>query len=131
MSENSQDDLLADLGKQGQNQDYAEQNKIYAERAKKLGTDKIEEGDGVSYDNMDYGDEFNDDEEERYANETYGKKKNSAKKGKDENSGNEEEGEEDGEEESEESAEEIVPLAKTFSKRENRGQRMTALVGKA
>jgi|APSaa5957512535_1039671.scaffolds.fasta_scaffold428959_1 hypothetical protein len=33
-----------------------------------MGTDK---GDAVSYDNMDYGDEFNDDEEERYANENY------------------------------------------------------------
>ena len=63
---------------------------------------------------MDYGDEFNDDEEERYANETYGKNKsNSAKKG--ENEEIEEEGEE--EQEEEESEEDVVPLAKEFSKR--------------
>jgi hypothetical protein len=43
---------------------------------------------------MDYGDEFNDDEEERYANETYGKNRsNSAKKGQNEQI--EEEGEEE------------------------------------
>ena len=86
-----------------------------------MGTDKVEE---VSYDNMDYGDEFNDDEEARYAKETYGGKK-SAKNAEDD-----EENEEEGEEESSES-QDVVPLAKDFSKRQNRGQRMTALVGKA
>ena len=67
---------------------------------------------------MDYGDEFNDDEEERYAKENFGGK----------SSQNESE---DGEEESNSYAADVVPLAKDFSKRENRGQRMTALVGKA
>ena len=46
-------------------------NKEYKERAAKLGNDQT---DKVSYDNMDYGDEFNDDEEERYARENYGGK---------------------------------------------------------
>lgn len=91
---------------------------------------------------MDYGDEFNDDEERRYKEETYGiggKKKKVAKDAGEGESGNgkdDSEEEEDGEDEEdgEESFEEVVnvvPLAKDFSKRANRGTRMTQLVGKA
>jgi len=67
---------------------------------------------------MDYGDEFNDDEEKRYKKEAYGD--------------GEEEAEEEGEDEQEESSvSEIVPLAKEFSRRANRGQKMNALMTKA
>ena len=71
-SENS-NNLLEDLAKTntGLSQKYKEQNAEYKERAAKLGNDKT---DKVSYDNMDYGDEFNDDEEERYAKENFGGK---------------------------------------------------------
>jgi hypothetical protein len=68
---------------------------------------------------MDYGDEMNDDEEMRYAKENYGD--NSAI---DED---EEEGEDEDEEENEEESEEqvnsqkVIPLAKEFSRRQNRG----------
>ena len=84
---------------------------------------------------MDYGDEFNDDEERRYKEETYGihpsKKKMETQKGKERSQEeDEEEGEED-EEEEESPSEEVVPMAREFSRRTNRGQRMTALVGKA
>ena len=61
-----------------------------------MGTDK---NDRVSYDEMDYGDEMNDEEERRYAKENYG------------------DGSEEGEEEQEESQEEVAPLAKEFSRR--------------
>jgi len=94
---------------------------------------------------MDYGDEFNDDEERRYKEETYGKGRSARSPGKkdvkekedDENSEEDEaeEGEEEDEEGEDESYEEepvnVVPLAKEFSRRANRGTRMTALVGKA
>lgn len=53
------------------------------------------------YDQMDYGDEANDDEEKAYAKEMYGSK--------------------DGDEEDEEGEAEVVPLAREFSRRENRG----------
>lgn len=80
---------------------------------------------------MDYGDEFNDAEEKRYRKETYGDGK-----GDDENEsdkeGSGEEGEEEGEEEeSSFDPPEVVPLAKDFSRRANRGNRMSALVSKA
>ena len=93
----SEGDLL-DLGginDKSQGAKYAEQNKQYKERAAKLGTDKDEK---VSYDEMDYGDEMNDEEERRYARENFGSE--------------EEDGEEDGEEEMD-----VVPLAKEFSRR--------------
>lgn len=65
---------------------------------------------------MDYGDEFNDDEEKRYKQEVYG----------------DDDEEEEGEEESSfDPPNAVVPLAKDFSKRANRGNRMSALVGKA
>lgn len=69
---------------------------------------------------MDYGDEFNDDEERRYNRETYGDNQENAEE------------DEDGEFEQEESEESVVvPLAKEFSRRANRGNRMQALVDKA
>lgn len=61
---------------------------------------------------MSYGDEANDSEEKRYADQF-----------------NEDESE-GGEEESEELVK-VVPLAREFERRTNRGTRMTALVGKA
>jgi hypothetical protein len=80
---------------------------------------------GEGYDEMDYGDEFNDSEEKRYRKETYGDDQG---QGDD----NQEEGEEEGEEEeSSFDPPEVVPLAKEFSRRANRGNRMSALVGKA
>jgi hypothetical protein len=69
------------------------------------------------YDEMDYGDEINDHEEKRYKLEAYGQYE-----------------EEEAEEEDQESSFDpphVVPLAKDFSKRANRGNRMSALVDKA
>ena len=64
---------------------------------------------------MSYGDEANDSEEKRYAKEF---------------EDNSEDDEEDGEEESSGPVK-VVPLAREFGRRTNRGTRMTALVGKA
>lgn len=79
--------------------EYEAQNAEYKRRAKKLGTDN-DRLRGKDYDQMDYGDEANDDEEARYAKEMAGS-----------------DDEEDGEEESVE----VVPLAREFSRRGNRG----------
>ena len=61
--------------------------------------------------------QFNDDEEKAYKKEAYGD--------------DSEEAEEDGEEESSFDPPAVVPLAKDFSKRANRGNRMAALVERA
>ena len=61
---------------------------------------------------MDYGDEANDGEERRYKREMFGSEDSEGEAG-------------------EEESQEIVPLAREFSKRGNRGQRMNMLVGKA
>ena len=63
---------------------------------------------------MDYGDEANDDEEARYAKEFEGS-----------------DAEEDEAGEYEQDSIKVVPLARDFERRGNRGQRMNALVGKA
>lgn len=75
---------------------------------------------------MDYGDEFNDEEEARYRKETYGTSKKTAFK----NETFDEPDQEDSESEIS-NIPKVTPLAKEFSKRANRGTRMTALVGKA
>ena len=86
----------------------------------------MEKNEAADYDEMDYGDEFNDSEEKRYRKETYGDSK------KDNDAADEaEEGEEDQSESSSFDPPEVVPLAKDFSRRANRGNRMSALVGKA
>lgn len=64
---------------------------------------------------MNYGDEIDNIEESNYAKEMYGRSSDQS---------HDEEAEEEGEQE-------IVPLAREFTKRENRGRRMHALVGKA
>lgn len=85
----------------------------------------------VEYDQMDYGDEANDFEEEQYAKEMYGKSK-STKQIAEEDPEDDEEGEDDIEEvEPQKKRQKVVPLAKDFSRRQNRGRRMNALVGKA
>ena len=63
---------------------------------------------------MEYGDELNDSEERRYAEETYGKINSSKNK-----------------EQKIKEQKEIVPLAKEFSRRANRGMLMGALLSKA
>ena len=100
MSDISQDDLMNLGDNKNQAEEYRIQNEQYKKRQKDRGEDKQEK---VDYDEMEYGDEFNDDEEARYRKENYG----------------EVESEEEGE--SEQTPIQVIPLAKDFSKRANRG----------
>lgn len=114
MSSSEFEDFLKNGGKA--KEEYEKQNQEYKERQerqKKLGLGDEKRG---KYDEMDYGDEFNDDEEKAYKKEAYG---------------SDEEEEEGEEEESSFDPPAVVPLAKDFSKRANRGNRMTALVERA
>lgn len=77
-----------------------------------------EEEDG-EYDLMEYGDEFNDEEERRYAKEMYGTGSRPKRKAREQAS-----------EESEPRAP-VESLAKSFSRRANRGLKMNALVTRA
>ena len=90
-----------------------------------------EEDEDGEYDLMEYGDEFNDSEERRYAKEMYGagskgKSKRTKRAKSEKSSGSDDSG--DGEEEKQPAVE---ALAKSFSRRANRGQKMNALVTRA
>jgi hypothetical protein len=104
-----------------------------AAKAKKAPTKKQDE----YYDSMEYGDEFNDDEEQDYKREKNLKDDDEIDEEEEveedgEEEGEDDEGQEDEEEEDESESEELAPIApKELPKRASRGLRMNALVGKA